>query len=136
METAIRLINGDRRETHGPVTKSFEDIAEAWTMALGFGVNSHMVGLLMADMKRSRMKQGKANQDDYVDLAAYIALAWGVFYVEQNLVKPAPPNPVPALPDHIKGFSPERRGVDQGITARLDRSGDDLGVRRKDDINA
>jgi hypothetical protein len=79
LETAIKLQTGDRAATHGDVLKNHEHIAALWNGYLGAQlvepITPHQALLLMAQLKMARTKLGEHNLDDYVDAAAYIAMA-------------------------------------------------------------
>ena len=69
------LVSGVRHETHGNAEHSFNRIAELWSAYLGITVTASDYAMLMALMKIGRTMYGSHNVDDYIDGAAYIALA-------------------------------------------------------------
>tara|TARA_R100000935_G_C2837381_1_gene168916 strand:- start:2203 stop:2490 length:288 start_codon:yes stop_codon:yes gene_type:complete len=78
---AAELVNGGRQETHGDIKTNHEQIAEFWNILLdeklkpAAAITSDEVATMMALLKISRSQQGKSNVDDYVDAAAYMAIA-------------------------------------------------------------
>ena len=78
---AAELINGGRQETHGDTKTNHEQIAEFWNIFLdgklkpAEAITSDEVATMMALLKISRSQRGKKNVDDYVDAAAYMAIA-------------------------------------------------------------
>ena len=78
---AAELVNGGRQETHGDIKTNHEQIAEFWNILLdeklkpAAAITSDEVATMMALLKVSRSQQGKTNVDDYVDAAAYMAIA-------------------------------------------------------------
>ena len=78
---AAELVNGGRQETHGDTKANHEQIAEFWNIYLddklrmAAAITSDDVATMMALLKISRSQRGKKNVDDYVDAAAYMAIA-------------------------------------------------------------
>lgn len=83
LETASRLVNGDREEQYSPPENSFRAIAELWSAYLfnRFGkdyrgiLEPEDVGLMMTLFKIARIQTGSYKDDSYVDAAGYIACA-------------------------------------------------------------
>lgn len=75
------LISGDRNDTHGERGKSFQTIAFLWNVYLQARPSPHLpltpheVGMLLALLKVSRSLTGAHNPDNFLDGAAYFALA-------------------------------------------------------------
>lgn len=74
LNTAAKLIDGDRQDTYGSATESFDRIGKLWSAYLGTEVSGTDVANLMVLLKVSRTK-GKFHEDSYVDIAGYAALA-------------------------------------------------------------
>ena len=78
---AAELVNGDRQQTHGNIKTNHEQIAEFWNILLddklepSAAITSDDVAAMMTLLKISRTRQGRVNEDDYVDAAAYIAIS-------------------------------------------------------------
>ena len=81
LELAKQLVSNDREGTHGDAKKNHEQIAEFWNIYLDDklkpmeSITSDNVAMMMALLKISRSTQGNLNVDDFVDGAAYIAIA-------------------------------------------------------------
>lgn len=75
LNKAINIINGKRAENNGRSERNFTLIAEAWSDYLGTKVDEEDVCMMMADLKRVRVKTGYAVEDSFVDMVAYTALA-------------------------------------------------------------
>ena len=91
-ETAGKLVQGDRRETHGDFIKNFEAIAALWNGFLlsrfGYRVGLKLTALDVADMmvllKMGRTMNGKDNPDERVDLLGYGMIGAGLAGAEQE----------------------------------------------------
>lgn len=87
-ETAGKIVQGDRRETHGDFQKNFEAIAGLWDAYLmakkySYDVSGSMltnedVGKMMVLLKIARTMNGKLNPDDYVDAIGYAMITAGL----------------------------------------------------------
>ena len=76
LETAIKLVCKDRKETHGPnMRESFEKTANLWSNYLGYKIKAKDVPIMMVLLKVTRAKDGAFNPDDYVDMCGYSAIA-------------------------------------------------------------
>lgn len=73
LQTADKIIHGDRHEAYGSAVESFNRIAALWSSYLGHVVNGHDVAMMMVLMKVSRTKTD-FKLDSYVDMAGYAAL--------------------------------------------------------------
>lgn len=73
-QEAERLINGDRREAYGPVSESFERIAQIWSGVLGQKVSATQVAHCMIGLKLYR-EANKHQRDNLVDICGYSLLA-------------------------------------------------------------
>jgi hypothetical protein len=74
LETAAKLINGDREAHYGTPQENFGRIAKGWAVILQSDVTPEQVALCMAWLKIARLVQGP-HDDSYIDGAAYMALA-------------------------------------------------------------
>jgi hypothetical protein len=67
------IINGPRRDSYGPVEKSFVDLAKVWSIILKTEVTPRQFGLCMIALKVLR-EANKHEIDNLVDIAGYTAL--------------------------------------------------------------
>ena len=74
-DSANELITGDRSISHGDAGVNFQTIAELWSAYLNVSISASQVPLMMVLLKLARIKNGKFNEDDYVDMCGYSALA-------------------------------------------------------------
>ena len=74
LETAAKLINGDREQNYGTPEENFNRIAAGWSVILEKDVSAEQVALCMAWLKIARLVNGP-HEDSYIDAAAYVALA-------------------------------------------------------------
>jgi hypothetical protein len=85
-ETAGKIVQGDRRETHGDFRENFQAIAMLWNSYLvsrDFGVTNTFitsidVAQMMVLLKIARTMNGRLNPDDYVDAIGYATIAAGL----------------------------------------------------------
>ena len=81
LQQAKELVSNDREGTHGDARQNHEQIAEFWNIFLDnklkpmAAITCDDVAVMMALLKISRSTQGKFNVDDYIDAAAYMAIA-------------------------------------------------------------
>lgn len=81
LQQAKQLVSNDRESTHGDARQNHEQIAEFWNIFLDnklkpmAAITCDDVAVMMALLKISRSTQGKFNVDDYIDAAAYMAIA-------------------------------------------------------------
>lgn len=78
LRVAEQLISVDRREEYGDPITSFDNIATIWSVILGIEVSPNDVALCMAGLKLVRAVHNRQDNDSYIDLAGYIALAWEI----------------------------------------------------------
>jgi len=71
---AHKIVNGERQDQYGRPENSFSTIGTLWTAYLGRAITPHDVAVMLALMKVGRIMNGMKH-DNYVDAAAYIALA-------------------------------------------------------------
>ena len=78
---AADLVSNSRQESHGDTFKNHEQIAEFWNTYLDkklkpmASITPDEVAMMLGLVKVSRSIVGKHNIDDYVDGAAYMAIA-------------------------------------------------------------
>ena len=78
---ASDLIYGDRAKTHGPFTRSLQNISTMWNAYLAIRREPSMplgptdVAYLMALLKIARSQSGETNPDNPIDAIAYLAFA-------------------------------------------------------------
>ena len=78
---ATELVSKSRQDSHGDTFKNHEQIADFWNTYLDdklkpmASITPDEVAIMMGLVKVSRSKVGKPNVDDYVDGAAYMAIA-------------------------------------------------------------
>ena len=78
---AADLVSNSRQESHGDTFKNHEQIAEFWNTYLDdklkpmASITPDEVAMMLGLLKVSRSQVGKHNIDDYVDGAAYMAIA-------------------------------------------------------------
>lgn len=87
-ETAGKLVQGDRRETHGDFKENFEAIAGLWDAYLmgreyscanpNNMLTKKDVAQMMVLLKIARTMNGRLNPDDYVDAIGYAMIAAGL----------------------------------------------------------
>lgn len=81
LRTAATLTEGQRSEEYGGVVPNFEAVAAFWTAHLSakhrteIQVDAEDVAWMMIDVKRARTFAPIAKEDNYVDAAAYAAIA-------------------------------------------------------------
>lgn len=78
LEEAKKIVTEDRANVYGSPEDNFALIAELWSNYLGVEIKPEDVALMMALLKIARIKTGKTNMDNYVDLAGYAACAAGI----------------------------------------------------------
>lgn len=72
-QEAHNIINGDRKEAYGPVTESFQKIADLATRLTGHPLTSIDVCWIMIALKICR-EQNQHKRDNLVDLCGYADL--------------------------------------------------------------
>lgn len=75
---ALRLIVGDRNNTHGEPTQDFTRTAKLWNAYLEgrTQLEAHDVAVLMCLLKISRISWSPDHRDNWVDLAGYAACGY------------------------------------------------------------
>jgi hypothetical protein len=78
---AVDLVSNSRQESHGDTFKNHEQIAEFWNTYLDgklkpmSSITPDEAAMMLGLVKVSRSIVGKHNIDDYIDGAAYMAIA-------------------------------------------------------------
>lgn len=75
LDTAKRIVTGDREQQYGSPEDNFATIAGFWTTYLEREVTAHDVAMMMVLLKVARIQSGQVKADNYVDLAGYAACA-------------------------------------------------------------
>lgn len=78
------LINGDRQDAYGDALECHKRIAAGWEQILGVKIKPHQVALCMAWVKTARAVTSPKRRDNYVDNAAYSALAGELVESQDN----------------------------------------------------
>lgn len=73
LESALKIVNGQREQEYGKPEDNFGFIANLWTAYLGNEVTSLDVTNMMVLFKIARTKTGRGNDDSFVDIAGYAA---------------------------------------------------------------
>lgn len=88
LDTAKRIITGDRHQSYGDAEDSFGLVGQYWSVYLASRPDPtaplapHDVGVLMTLLKIARIQHAPEHVDSYVDAAGYIALAAEMPHVE------------------------------------------------------
>ena len=76
LETAHKLINGDRKDEYGDAKESFTDIATMWSIILNHNIEPKEVAMCMVALKVNRFANSKnGHKDSLIDICGYAALA-------------------------------------------------------------
>lgn len=78
LQTAEKMVNGDRQDDYGTPEHNFERIAMLWTHYLGAdrlmtGITPVDVAAMLALLKIARVASGHGKSDNWIDLAGYAA---------------------------------------------------------------
>lgn len=79
LETAEKIVNGEREKHYGTPENNFRTIAKLWETYLNAkridlnGIEPHDVAAMLALLKIARIAGGQAKDDNWVDLAGYAA---------------------------------------------------------------
>lgn len=74
LETAAKLVSGDRNKQNGDARENHANIAVLWSAWLGVAIRPEDVIAMMVLLKLARTKSGNINPDDYVDACGYASL--------------------------------------------------------------
>ena len=75
LETAIKLVSGQRHTDYGDKVENHKNIASLWSAFLDKTITPHDVAIMMCLLKIARTKLGAISEDTYVDMSAYSAIA-------------------------------------------------------------
>jgi hypothetical protein len=81
LKRAAEVTGGERQDSYGPVKDNLSNIAELWSVYLSqrngmpVVVDASDVSWLMVMLKAARSLNGGYHEDNYVDAAAYAAIA-------------------------------------------------------------
>ena len=75
LDEAKRLTTTDREKDYGDCVGTHRKIAAVWSVILDRPVTAKQVALCMAEVKIVRACNGTENDDNYIDGAAYMAIA-------------------------------------------------------------
>lgn len=75
LTTAAEAVSGAKAEEHGSISATFSVAADLWSSWLNVRIEPHEVAVLMALYKLARMRVKPDNPDNYLDSAAYAAIA-------------------------------------------------------------
>lgn len=65
----------DRHAVYGPAKEGMSRVAEMWSVHLGMQVQPHDVPVMLTLLKIARAGETPDHQDNYLDGAAYMAIA-------------------------------------------------------------
>ena len=74
LESASKLVAGDRNRDYGSIEKNFKSVATMWEIILGAQVRPDQVALCMVALKLCR-QSNKHKRDNLVDMASYAGIA-------------------------------------------------------------
>lgn len=74
LRTADIIVHGDRNDTYGSADTSFNRIAKLWSVIIDKELTAVDVARMMILLKVSR-SMGKADIDNWIDIAGYASLA-------------------------------------------------------------
>ncbi len=74
---AAEVTGGERQDSYGPVKMNLQRIADLWTAYLDCGVklSPEAVAWMMVLLKMARSRADGYHEDNYIDAAAYSAIA-------------------------------------------------------------
>lgn len=75
LNTAAELVGGDRADKHGDMKKVHTDAARMIGGYLEMPITAEQVAIMIMLLKVARTKNGSHNEDDYIDMAGYAAIA-------------------------------------------------------------
>lgn len=84
LETASKLVGGQRHEDYGDKIKNHTNISKLWSAYKDVEITAHDVAIMMCLLKIARTKLGAVSEDTYVDGSAYMAIAGECKSNEQN----------------------------------------------------
>ena len=84
IEQAKKLVSTRREDTYGNKKANHTNIAKLWSAYLDKKITPKDVALMMALLKIARTKLGIHNEDDYIDLVGYGAIAGEIADLEDD----------------------------------------------------
>jgi hypothetical protein len=72
---AAEVTGGERQDSYGPVRQNLQRIAALWTAYLDYEVTAEDAAWMMVLLKMARSSAHGYHEDNYVDAAAYAAIA-------------------------------------------------------------
>jgi hypothetical protein len=72
---AAEVTGGERQDSYGPVRQNLQRIADMWTAYLDYEVTAEDAAWMMVLLKMSRSGADGYHEDNYIDAAAYAAIA-------------------------------------------------------------
>jgi hypothetical protein len=74
LESASKLVAGDRHDDYGDAKENFDKIASIWSAVLGIEVTRQQVAMCMIGVKIARATNSPEKLDSWVDMAGYASL--------------------------------------------------------------
>lgn len=74
LEKAHHAIHGERKDTYGPARENHQNIADLWSVILGYPVTPEQVVLCMIQVKAARLINSPNHEDSWVDIAGYVGV--------------------------------------------------------------
>ena len=74
LETAAKIVTGQRQHDYGDKYQNHENIANLWSAYLDYNISAHDVAICMLLVKVARLKH-RPTTDCYIDMAGYAAIA-------------------------------------------------------------
>jgi hypothetical protein len=84
LDTAKKLINGDRDSDYGDASTAHTKIAMIWEAMTGKHFTPEQVAMMMIGLKLARLSHDATKADSWVDVCGYAAL--GAEIADQNRV--------------------------------------------------
>lgn len=75
LDTANKIVNGEREDKHGAPENSFKILAELWSAYTQESITPVDAAIMLGLLKVARIKTGVNEEDNYIDLAGYAACA-------------------------------------------------------------
>lgn len=73
LNTANKIVNGERQEDYGSPEDNFTKIGVLWSTYLGVAITAEDVAAMMILLKTARISSGQTKVDNWVDIAGYAA---------------------------------------------------------------
>jgi len=90
LDTAAKLVSGDREASYGDKTQNHKNIADLWSAYLGVPISPGQAAIMMLLLKVARTKTGSGTEDNYIDMAGYAGVAGEINSKDKETIKPAP----------------------------------------------